>query len=64
MKPYSSDLRERVIATVEAMRTSQAKIAETFHVCLSTVEKWWGWRFVNNKILQSIKNVQERLGRN
>lgn len=41
MKPYSSDLRERVIFAVEAAQVSQAKIALTFRVSLSTAEKWW-----------------------
>jgi transposase len=41
MRPYSRDLRERVIAALEAGLLSQAEIAETFAVSLSTVEKWW-----------------------
>ena len=41
MRPYSNDLRERVIAALEAGRDSQAEIAETFAVSLSAVEKWW-----------------------
>jgi transposase len=41
MRPYSRDLRERVIAALEAGQLSQAEIAETFAVSLSTVEKWW-----------------------
>jgi transposase len=41
MRPYSHDLRERVIAALEAGEESQAAIAETFAVSLSTVEKWW-----------------------
>jgi transposase len=41
MKPYSQDLRERVIAGVDEAQQSQAKIAETFKVSCSTVEKWW-----------------------
>ncbi len=45
MKPYSKDLRERVIVALEAGEESQAGIAETFAVSLSTVEKWWRcWR--------------------
>jgi transposase len=45
MRPYSKDLRERVIAALEAGQDSQAEIAETFAVSLSTVEKWWrSWR--------------------
>jgi transposase len=45
MKPYSQDLRERVIATLEAGASSQAEVAETFAISKSTVEKWWHrWR--------------------
>jgi transposase len=41
MKPYSQDLRERVIAALEAGDGTQAEIAERFSVSKSTVEKWW-----------------------
>jgi transposase len=41
MKPYSQDLRERVIAALEAGDETQAEIAERFCLCKSTVEKWW-----------------------
>ena len=41
MKPYSQDLRERVIAALEAGEETQAEIAERFGVSKSTVEKWW-----------------------
>jgi len=45
MRPYSKDLRERVIAALEAGEATQAEIAVTFAVSLSTVEKWWRcWR--------------------
>jgi len=45
MRSYSNDLRERVLAALEAGQDSQAEIAETFAVSLSTVEKWWrSWR--------------------
>jgi transposase len=45
MKAYSLDLRERVIAAIEAGEQSQARIAVTFGVDLRTVEKWWQrWR--------------------
>ena len=41
MKPYSQDLRERVIAAVQAKRRpSLAEIARTFGVSESTVDKW------------------------
>jgi transposase len=44
MKPYSQDLRERVIAALRAGGT-QAAVAERFAVSKSTVEKWWyRWR--------------------
>src|SRR5512139_334499 len=41
MKPYSQDLRERVIAALEAGDETQAEIADRFGVSKSTVEKWW-----------------------
>jgi transposase len=45
MKPYSQDLRERVIAALEAGEETQAEIAERFRVSQSSVEKWWArWR--------------------
>jgi transposase len=45
MAPYSQDLRDRVLAAVKTGKTSQAELAETFGVSLSTVEKWWHrWR--------------------
>jgi len=37
---YSQDLRERVIATVRAGQQSLSKIARTFGVSESTVDKW------------------------
>jgi len=40
MKPYSQDLRKRVLATAKAGKQTQAIIAATFEVSLSTVEKW------------------------
>jgi transposase len=45
MKPYSLDLRERVIAAIEAGQHSQAAIAAIFGVSPATVENWWRrWR--------------------
>src|SRR5215472_6455421 len=45
MRPYSQDLRERVIEALEARDGSQAEIAERFVVSLPFVEKlWWRWR--------------------
>lgn len=40
MKPYSPDLRKRVLAKAKAGKQTQAVIAATFDVSLSTVEKW------------------------
>lgn len=40
MKPYSQDLRKRVLAQAQAGKQTQAAIAATFKVSLSTVEKW------------------------
>jgi transposase len=45
MKPYSQDLRERLIAALEADQDSQPEIAQNFGVSLSFVEKLWHrWR--------------------
>jgi transposase len=45
MKPYSQDLRERVIAAIEAGQQALDEIAATFGVSPSTVDKWWRrWR--------------------
>jgi len=45
MRPYSQDLRERVIEALEGQDGSQAEIAERFAVSLPFVEKlWWRWR--------------------
>ncbi len=45
MNPYSQDLRERVLAALKTGKKSQAEVAETFGISLSTVEKWWRrWR--------------------
>jgi transposase len=41
MKPYSEDLRLRVIETIQANELSQAEIAEQFSVSLPFVEKLW-----------------------
>jgi transposase len=44
MKPYSQDLRERVIAALEAGKP-QAGVAAQFRIHKSTLEKWWyRWR--------------------
>ena len=45
MKPYSQDLRERIIQTLEADAATQREVAERFCVSLSFVEKLWHrWR--------------------
>jgi transposase len=45
MKPYSQDLRERIIRELEAQAETQPEIAEQFAVSLSFVEKLWRrWR--------------------
>ncbi len=40
MKPYSQDLRQRVLAKARAGKETQAFIAATFGISLSTLEKW------------------------
>lgn len=40
MKPYSPDLRERVLAAVRNSEQSQAQVAKQFKIHLSTLEKW------------------------
>jgi transposase len=40
MKAYSQDLRERVIAAVEAGQHTRPAIAATFKVSESTIDKW------------------------
>ena len=48
MKPYSQDLRERVIAALEAGKP-QAEVAAQFRIHKSTLEKWWyRWRDTGN----------------
>lgn len=45
MKAYSQDLRERVVAAVEAGQYSQLEIATIFEVSDSTIDKWMKrWR--------------------
>ena len=41
MRPYSQDLRDRIIQALEAGNASQPAIAERFCVSLSFVEKLW-----------------------
>ena len=59
MKPYSQDLRERVIAALEAGDGTQAEIADRFRLSKSTVEKWWArWQAT-----QSCAALPRRMGR-
>ena len=45
MRPYSQDLRERIVRTLEAQQETQPEIARRFAVSLSFVEKLWRrWR--------------------
>ena len=39
MKPYSEDLRERVVAAVER-GTKRSEVVETFAVSLPTIKRW------------------------
>jgi transposase len=49
MKPYSQDLRERILAAVKETNLSQAKIAKAFKISPSTLEKWLQrWRDTGN----------------
>jgi len=41
MKPYSDDLRLRIIEAIQENKLSQAEIAEQFAVSLPFVEKLW-----------------------
>jgi transposase len=41
MQPYSQDLRERIIAALEANEQTRPEIAERCGVSVSTVEKLW-----------------------
>ena len=40
MKPYSVDLRQRVIAAYETGNVSQRQLAQQFSIALSTVQAW------------------------
>jgi transposase len=40
MKPYSLDLREKIISTYEAGNTSIRQVAERFQVSKTTVQSW------------------------
>ncbi len=51
MKPYCHDLRKRVVAKAHAGKETQAAIAATFGVSLSTVEKWLRRKRETGKIL-------------
>ena len=40
MKPYSQDLRSRVLTSAKTGKATHASIAATYRVSVSTVEKW------------------------
>lgn len=45
MRPYSQDLRQRIVEALEADEETQPEIADRFGVSLSFVEKLWHrWR--------------------
>lgn len=45
MKPYSQDLRERIIDALETKEETQSEVAHRFSVSLSFIEKLWHrWR--------------------
>lgn len=45
MRPYSQDLRQRIVEALEADEQTQPEIADRFGVSLSFVEKLWHrWR--------------------
>jgi transposase len=45
MKPYSQDIRERVVHALEVQEQSQVEVARRFDVSISFVEKLWRrWR--------------------
>ncbi len=45
MRPYSQDLRERIVDALAAQEESQAELAEQYAVSLSLVEQLWRrWR--------------------
>jgi transposase len=45
MRPYSQDLRERIVQALQAQEDSQTEIAQRFAVSCSFVEKLWRrWR--------------------
>jgi transposase len=49
MKPYSQDIREKIIRALETQEESQAEIAERFDVSISFVEKlWYRWRTIGS----------------
>ena len=45
MKPYSQDIRERIVHALESQEQSQVEVARRFDVSVSFVEKLWRrWR--------------------
>jgi transposase len=49
MKPYSEDLRERVVAAVER-GTKRSEVVETFAVSLPTLKRWLKQRRETGKL--------------
>jgi len=64
MKPYSQDLRERVIAAITAKRQSRDEIARAFGVGVATVARWHKqWRETGSVAVRSwTRGRQRRLG--
>jgi transposase len=61
MKPYSQDLREKIIRALEAQEETQSEIAERFAVSLSFVERLWRqWQTTGSCSAKSHAGGQKR----
>ena len=61
MKPYSQDLRDRVIAAITDKRQSQKGIAETLGVGLATVKRWCKqWRETGSVAMRPFRRGRRR----
>ena len=61
MKPYSQDLRDRVITAIAAKRQSQKEIAQTFGVGLATVKRWCKqWRETGSVAMRPFRRGRRR----
>jgi len=61
MKPYSQDLRDRVVAAIAAKRQSQKGIAQTFGVGLATVKRWCKqWRETGSVAVRPFRRGRRR----